>query len=279
MEQIQKILLVLTAVLIPLWGIALADDCFDTIIENDGKILYIDPNDKFSTFEDRDVLVWIYWNKLKCPGHTKVYTSEEYINFIFEDINKKYWKQESTQSTSSTIIEIILSIIGFVAMWRIFNKAWKPWINSIIPIYNVYELSDIAWLSWLFKKAFISFIIWIILYFFVPIVGMILMWIFVIFIYIVNYNVARNFWRSTFSSLLYVIFNPIAILFLAFWNDKYYITEQKDNFQNEIMKREIENLVVQWINDKGSNVPDTNCYNNQNENVNREYVDPNDINW
>ena len=42
---------------------------------------------------------------------------------------------------------------------------------------------------------------------------------------------ARNFGRSTIASLLYVIFNPIAILILAFWNDKYYLEEQKEKIK------------------------------------------------
>ena len=207
------------------------------------------------------------------------------MDLIFDDIQKSYWKEKSTQGTGTTIIEIIWSIIGCVAMWRIFDKAWKPWINAIIPIYNLYELSDIAWLSWLFKKAFISLIAWIIMCFVVPIIGLILVWIFIIFIYVVNYNVARNFWRSVISSILYVIFNPIAILFLAFWKDKYYITEQKDKFQNEIMKKELENLVAQGINDKDdikqdmwNNNEQTN-HNSPNEEIKIKYIDPNDINW
>ena len=121
--------------------------------------------------------------------------------------------------------------------------------------------------------------------FVVPIIGLILVWIFIIFIYVVNYNVARNFWRSVISSILYVIFNPIAILFLAFWKDKYYITEQKDKFQNEIMKKELENLVAQGINDKDdikqdmwNNNEQTN-HNSPNEEIKIKYIDPNDINW
>jgi hypothetical protein len=207
------------------------------------------------------------------------------MDLLFEDISENYWKNKSTQSTWTTVIEIILSIIGCVAMWRIFDKAWKSWIGAIIPIYNLYELSDIAGLSWLFKKSFISLIAWIILCFFIPIIGVILIWIFIIYIYVVNYNVARNFWRSVFSSILYVIFNPIAILILAFWNYEYYMTEQKNKIQDQMMKRELENLVLQWINDKDS--INQNMWNNngqvntdsQNDEVKIKYIDPNDINW
>ena len=65
MKQIKKLLLILGLILIPLCGMVLADDCFDTVIDKDGKTLYIDPNDKYSVFEDREKLVSIYWNELK----------------------------------------------------------------------------------------------------------------------------------------------------------------------------------------------------------------------
>lgn len=285
MKQLKKILLMFGLIIIPLCGMVLADDCFDTVIDENGKTFYIDPKDKYSVFEDREKLVSIYGDKLECSNSKKVYSSDEYMNLLFDDISENYWKNKSTQSTWTKVIEIIISILGCVAMWIIFDKAWKSWIGAIIPIYNLYELSDIAGLSWLFKKAFISLIAWIILCFFIPVIGLILIWIFVIYMYVVNYNVARNFWRSVFSSILYVIFNPIAILILAFWNYEYYMTEQKNKIQDQIMKKELENLVLQWINDKDS--IEQNMWNNngqvnpnsQNDEIKIKYIDPNDINW
>ena len=47
-------------IIIPFCGMALADDCFDTVIAENGEILYIDPNDKYGVFDDREKLVSIY---------------------------------------------------------------------------------------------------------------------------------------------------------------------------------------------------------------------------
>lgn len=286
MRQIKKLLLASTVLLVSLFGITLADDCFDTVIDESGKTLYIDPNSKYSVFEDREKLVSIYWNKLECSGNKKVYSHDEYMNLIFSNANESYWKEESTQNLLVTIIEIISSILWCIAMRRIFNKAWKSWIGVIIPIYNLYEMSDIAWLSWLFKKTFISLVIWIFVYFFVPILGMLLVLIFVIYMYIVNYNIARNFWWSVISSVLYVIFNPIGVLILGFWNYEYYITKQKNKINDEIMKKELENLVKQWIKDKEDTPQNSlktnkqvNFNNTQNEKIEIKYPDPNNINW
>lgn len=275
MKTLKNFLLIISVTLLPFCGITLADDCFDTVIDKDGKTLYIDPNDKYSVFEDREKLISIYWNNIDCSGNKKTYSSDEYIDLMFNDLYKNYWEERSSQSTGTTIIEIILSILGFVAMRRIFDKAWKPWINAIIPIYNLYELSDIAWLSWFFKKALICLVLWIIIRIFIPIIGIVLIWIFVIFLYIVNYNVARNFWWSVFSSILYVVFNPVAILFLAFWNNKYYVTEQKNSIQNELSKKELEDLVNQWIKDSEQIENDVNYSDTQHEEIKIKYPENN----
>ena len=163
------------------------------------------------------------------------------------------------------IIELILIIAYFVALRKIFVKAWKPGYRSLIPIYNFYEMSDIAWMSWLFKKAIWCGILWISMMFiwlfvypiaYFPQVWFVLVCIFDIFMLIVNYKIARNFWWSEISSILYVIFNPIAILILAFWDDKYYLTEQKrklkeisrkiqtDEFVSN--KYEDDDILVEW---------------------------------
>jgi len=268
MKLIKRFLWIMALALIPLSGMALADDCFDTVIDTDGTIFYIDPNDKYSVFEERDQLVSIYWNRLECSGNKKVYTSEEYLDFIFDNLYSEAYKDKN-DSSAKAIIELIMLILSWVAMWKIFVKAWKPGIYSLIPIYNIYHLSDIAWLSWLFNKALICLIAWILVYFFIPMLGMILIILFWIFVCIVNYNVARNFGWSAFACVLYVVFNSIAMLILAFWNDKYYMVEQKEKIEDEIRKRELENLVNQWIKGKenmGQNVwninKDTNYYNN-----------------
>lgn len=85
--KLTKILLWVVAVaLIPLCTTVMADDCFDTVIDNDGKVFYIDPFDKYSGSEDKKVLLSIYWDKIKCTGEKKVYSQEEYLSKIREDL-------------------------------------------------------------------------------------------------------------------------------------------------------------------------------------------------
>jgi len=285
MKLFKNFLWIAVFTLISFFGFSLADDCFDTVVDNDGTILYIDPNDKYSVFEDREKLISIYWNKIECSWSKKVYSSDEYIDLIFGDLYQEM-NQDKNNSSTKAIIELVMLILSCVAMWRIFTKAGKPGIYSIIPIYNFYELSDIAWLSWLFNKACICLIAWILIYFFIPMLGMLLILIFGIYMCIVNYNVARNFGWSVFASILYVIFNSVAMLILAFWNDKYYITEEKDKLEDEIKKRELENLVAQWIKDKEDT--EKNMWNMNEEiiydklpkekEIKIKYIDPNDIN-
>ncbi len=280
----KKVLLLIAITLIPLFGIALADDCFDTVIDKDGKVFYLDPSDEYSFFEDREKLVSIYWDKVKCDGGKKVYSSEEYIDKMYNDMYKQMQKKEESSWTKS-LIELIMGILWCVAMWKIFVKAWKSGISAIIPIYNFYELSDIAWLQWLFWKAFLCLVAWMLVYFFIPVLWFLLIAIFGIYGVLVNFNVARNFWWSTIASILYVIFNPIAMLILAFWNDEYYITQQKNRIQDEMVKRELENLANQWvkeqeeITEKTLNTTEQTNTNIQNEEIKIKYIDPNDINW
>ena len=287
MKLIKKFLWVVTVVLIPLFGIVLADDCFDTVIDENGKILYIDPNDKYSVFEDREKLISIYWNTLDCSDQKKVYSSDEYINLIFQDLYGENHKKEEKTSGAVSFIKILVAVLWFIATWRIFTKAGKPWIYSIIPIYNCYEMSDIAWMSWSFKKAFLCLIAWLWMIFvslfifpmaLFPQVWLILIYLFWIYMCVVNYNIARKFSWSVLASVLYVIFNPVGILILAFWNYKYYITEQKD----KMMKMELESLVAQWIKDKeimeqnAGGINEDMKYNNpqQYENIQIKYIDP-----
>ena len=87
--------------------------------------------------------------------------------------------------------------------------------------------------------------------------------------FVVNFYVARNFWWSTLASVLYVIFNPIAMLILAFWNDKYYLTEQKEKMKEISRKVQLEenlsndygsdnNIMSEWeIEDSDIKEPET----------------------
>ncbi len=58
-----------------------------------------------------------------------------------------------------------------------------------------------------------------------------------------DYYVAKNFWWSTIASILYVIFNPIAMIILAFWNYEY-------NDLKLVQKEEIREIAKKIQNDE-----------------------------
>jgi len=263
-----KKLLITIITLFSLCGITLADDCFNTVIDRiTGEEFYIDPFDISRVYRHKENLFYDYWDRIQCLWETRVFSEDEY-DYMVNSIQEK--NKES--SSSKPLIELIISILYLIALRKIFVKAWKTGYHSLIPIYNFYEMSDIAWLAWLFKKAFWCLLIWLWMIFvslfifpitLFPQIWLILIWIFWVFMYIVNYNIARNFWWSVISSILYVIFNPIAVLILGFWKDKYYVTEQTNNIKNEIKKRELENLATQWIRNEYS--PLENIWNDNEE--------------
>ena len=220
--KLTKILLWVVAIaLIPLCTIVMADDCFDTVVDKDGNVYYIDPFDEWRVAINRETLLSEYGDKIKCTGEKKVYTSEEYMDKVYGDLRKDAQRQQSYSSWGNALLELVIFILWIVAMRKIFVKAWKPGIYSIIPIYNFYELTDIAWLQGMFWKVLLCWLVWIGLCFFMPILWMILIFICVIYGAVVDYYVAKNFWWSTIASILYVIFNPIAMIILAFWNYEY----------------------------------------------------------
>ena len=250
---------------------ALADDCFDTVIDRDWNVYYIDPFDEWSITEDKKALLSIYWDEIKCTGEKKVYSEAEYLEKLMYELNNWY-RQEKKSSLSESIIElttwvfsllieIFMAVVSIVAMRKIFVKAWKPGINSIIPIYNFYELSDIAWLQWMFWKAVLCWFGWIVLLLFVPFLWIILVLLSSFYGVMVNFYVAKNFWWSTFASILYVLFNPVAMLILAFWNDKYFLEEHREKMKamkekmNDIDNNynNYNNNKIEWFNNELNN--------------------------
>lgn len=189
-----------------------------------------------------------------------------------------------------------MTIVWCVSTRKIFVKAWKPGINALIPIYDFYEMADIAWLSWLSNKWiwcgilwFLMMFIWLFLYpiAYFPQIWFILVCIFVIFMCIVNYNIAKNFWWSTIASILYVVFNPVAILILAFWNDKYYLTGQKERLKEISRKAQMDefvgnkyeddnDIITWWENLWWNNTWDVD--NPDSEDL-IKYIDPNQFVW
>jgi hypothetical protein len=242
--KLTKILLWIAAVaLIPLCTIVMADDCFDTVVDKDENVYYIDPFDEWRVAINRETLLSEYGDKIKCTGEKKVYTSEEYMDKVYGDLRKDAQRQQSYSSWGNALLELVIFILWIVAMRKIFVKAWKPGIYSIIPIYNFYELTDIAWLQGMFWKVLLCWLVWIGLCFFMPILWMILIFICVIYGAVVDYYVAKNFWWSTIASILYVIFNPIAMIILAFWNYEY-------NDLKWVQKEEIREIAKKIQNDE-----------------------------
>lgn len=293
MKLLKFLLWTVAIAIIPLCAIAMADDCFDTVVDNkNGKVFYIDPFDKYGMFEDKKSLQSIYWDKIKCTGEKKVYSRDEYFNEIYKDLNNKNQKQGKSSDSGGDLIELIMSILWCVALWKIFVKAGKPGYYSLIPVYNLYEMSDIAGLSWLFKKAFWLGILWFLMIFLslfifpialFPQIWIILILIFWIFMCIVNYNIAKNFWWSTLASILYVLFNAIAVLILAFWNDKYYLADQKEKKKELSMKAQMDealddtymgdyDITTEWVNENLNSNGQEN--NSQPEEDPIKYIDP-----
>lgn len=306
MKLSKFILWIIAVEFVPLCTIVMADNCFDTLI-NEGNVYYIDPFDKYTFSKDKETLLNIYWDKIKCNGEKKTYTKEEYIDKISSDlISSDLLKDDQKQEKHSWVnpfIELIMLILCCVAMRKIFDKAWKPGINSIIPIYSLYEMSDIAWISWLFKKAFWCLIIWCSMMFiwifmypiaYFPQIWVVLTMIFWIYMCAVNFYIARNFWWSTITSILYVIFNPIAMLILAFWNYEYKnlkwvqkegVKEIAKKIQNdEVMGKEnrwninndVNNIMPERIYDEfDGNIQSTN--NTETEEDPIKYIDPDEF--
>lgn len=291
MKLIKFLVWIIAITLIPLCTIVMADDCFDTLID-DGKVYYIDPFDKYTFSKDKKILLNIYWDKIKCNGEKKTYTKEEYIDKISSDLHKDNQRQEK-DSWGNAFIELIMFILWCVALRKIFVKAGKPGYYSLIPVYNFYEMSDMAWISWLFKKAVRCLIVWFLMIFIslhvmpiaqFPQIWMILICIFWIYMCAVNFYIARNFWWSTVASILYVLFNPIAVLILAFWNDKYCLTDPKEKMSEITRKSHSEdnsdlNLwesresTMEWM-DEDLNVNTWPKNNSQLEEDPIKYIDP-----
>jgi hypothetical protein len=123
------------------------------------------------------------------------------------------------------IIALICLLIFIIAGWVAFNKAWEKGWKILIPIYNVYIMYKIAWYKNLFWwTIIISLVFWIAAWFageyemYVQLASYVIVWLIGIF---VNYKFARSYGWGVFTSILYVLFTPICLLFLAFWGCKY----------------------------------------------------------
>ena len=134
----------------------------------------------------------------------------------------------------------IISILTFLWNWAVFSKAGKQWWYSIVPLLNVYELLDIAWMSSLSPLFFAPLFLWTFALFMWwnsndwTLLWFGLLWIAFFLLAVANYKVARRFWWWVFTSILYVLFNPIAVFILWFWPYNYWDDIKSIQFSENI---------------------------------------------
>ena len=125
-------------------------------------------------------------------------------------------------------IVYVLTCLSIISKWEVYRKAWKKGWAFLIPIYNTIVYADIAETNkWLWLIPWLSApVIWLLTYF--NLWGMItwiasaVLWVLTIVLKIVwDYRVAKRYGWSTWASVLYVLFRPIAILFLGLWKYEY----------------------------------------------------------
>ena len=123
------------------------------------------------------------------------------------------------------IICVILRILGIVALWKAFSRAWEGGWKAIIPIYNTYIMYKLAGMKnwfWYIILIAVAFAIAsaclpdyeeILTYISEAICGIISI--------VATFLFARKYTWGVFASILFVLFNPICILFLGFGNYPY----------------------------------------------------------
>lgn len=123
------------------------------------------------------------------------------------------------------VISIILGILGIIALWKAFSRAWEGGWKAIIPIYNTYIMYKLAGMKnwfWYLILIIVAFAIAsaclpdyedILTYISETICGIISI--------VATFLFARKYTWGVFASILFVLFNPICILFLGFGNYPY----------------------------------------------------------
>lgn len=149
----------------------------------------------------------------------------------------------------------ILSSLFIISKWEVYRKAWKKWWAFLIPVYNTIVYSDIAemnkWL-WIIPWLWIPAFFWLSMLDLGTLVSggvTWVLWLVSFVLYIVwRFRVAKRFWWSSLASVLYVIFNPIAVYFL--WLGKYEYQPRKkeykidENKPSDVQKTEMSQPVI-----------------------------------
>lgn len=156
-------------------------------------------------------------------------------------------------------MERIISVLSFLWNWAVFSKAGRTWWHSIVPLYNIYVLFDIAGMANISFLFFFALFIWVFVLFVWwnsnewTLFWFALFWICYIFIGVANYKVARRFWWWIFTSILYALFNPIAVFILGFWPYSYWHhiktidSNKESDLANKILKEEKSKIGINII--------------------------------
>ena len=135
---------------------------------------------------------------------------------------------------ASVVISLIFLVLVIIALWKAFVKAWEGWWKAIIPIYNTYIMFKIAkiknWFWYMLLIAFVLWILWWILSDYESLISIISTVITCIISIVMLFKFARKYNRWVFASILFVLFTPICLLILWFWNYKY---EWKSGWNSE----------------------------------------------
>ena len=163
---------------------------------------------------------------------------EEENEGITDEFNAQFATDEERAAAAAGLLAIFASlgftilIIAFVwwliktiALWKAFTKAGEAGWKAIIPFYNIYIMFKIAGYKNWFWYTIIIAVIGAIVAQIVPeyanyatgISGIITG----IMAIIVNFQFARKYGWGVFTSILFVIFTGISLLFLGFGGCKY----------------------------------------------------------
>ena len=123
------------------------------------------------------------------------------------------------------IIALIWLILLVIALWKAFTKAGEAGWKAIIPFYNIYIMYKIAgYKNWFWYTLIIAIVGGLIAGFvpnyssYISGATSIITWIMSIIVY---FNFARKYGWGVFTSILFVLFTGICLLFLGFGGCKY----------------------------------------------------------
>lgn len=123
------------------------------------------------------------------------------------------------------VIGVILGILGIIALWKAFSRAWEGGWKAIIPIYNTYIMYKLAGMKNWFWYRILILVVFAIVSACLPDYEDILTYISEticgIISIVATFLFARKYGWGVFASILFVLFNPICILFLGFGNYPY----------------------------------------------------------